>query len=283
MENDITNKIEQYLRQQREMYGENLYKLNDKKVLKGTENAEKRVSEEEVVKAEINEEKVLKNDEILEIQTPDDMKKKIKVEYPDTSGDDAFNVIPGWEMSRSLKELKEQIEHCTKCPLHKTRTNFVFGTGNPKADIVVIGEAPGAEEDATGEPFVGQAGRMLTKILESIELSRDEVFICNIIKSRPPGNRRPTAEEVEACEPYLWKQLELIKPKFILALGLTAVNTLFKKTFKMGDIRGQLMDYHGVQVLATYHPAALLRNPEWKRPVWEDVQLLKKLYEDSKK
>ncbi len=170
-----------------------------------------------------------------------------------------------------------------ECRLGDTRNSFVFGSGNPNADILIIGEAPGADEDSQGLPFVGAAGKLLTKILEAIELSRDEVYIANIIKCRPPENRRPEKDEIAQCEPYLQKQIELIKPAFILALGLTAVNTLFKKNHQMQDIRGKVMNYHGVSLLATYHPAALLRNPNWKKPAWEDVQLLRSMYDEWKK
>lgn len=185
-----------------------------------------------------------------------------------------------WNSSSSLEVLQSRICQCKRCPLGNTRTNFVFGVGNPQADIMVIGEAPGADEDAKGEPFVGRAGQLLTKILQAINFERDEVFIANILKCRPPDNRTPIPSEVEQCEPYLLKQIELIKPKFILAVGLTAANTLLKQKYKMGDIRGKIFDYHGVNMLVTYHPAALLRNPEWKKYTWEDVQLLRRLYDE---
>ncbi len=193
-----------------------------------------------------------------------------------------MSIHPQWNQSESLPILHDGIHTCMECRLGKTRTSFVFGSGNPNADIMIIGEAPGADEDAQGLPFIGAAGKLLTKILEAIELSRDEVYIANIIKCRPPENRRPEKDEIAQCEPYLQKQIELIKPAFILALGLTAVNTLFKKTHQMQDIRGKLMNYHGVSLLATYHPAALLRNPNWKKPAWEDVQLLRSMYDEWK-
>lgn len=187
-----------------------------------------------------------------------------------------------WRQAESLEVMAHCIKNCTKCKLSEYRNNVVFGTGNPNADIMVIGEGPGADEDMTGYPFVGRAGQLLTKILAAIDFSREEVYIANIVKCRPPKNRRPEADEVEACEPYLHKQIELIAPKFILALGLTAIDTLFKRKFKMGEIRGQLMEYQGIKTLATYHPAALLRNPNFKKDTWEDVKLLKKLYLESK-
>ncbi|HRK60119.1 MAG TPA: uracil-DNA glycosylase, partial [Candidatus Kapabacteria bacterium] len=154
-----------------------------------------------------------------------------------------------WQQSSSLEVLQKRICECMQCPLGKTRTKFVFGVGNPNADIMVIGEAPGADEDAKGEPFVGRAGQLLTKILQAINFEREEVFIANILKCRPPDNRTPIPSEVEQCEPYLLKQIELIKPKFILAVGLTAANTLLKQKFKMADIRGKVFDYHGVNML----------------------------------
>lgn len=190
------------------------------------------------------------------------------------------NQISNWQDSSSLDELYSKIHNCHECKLSETRTNFVFGIGNPNADIMIIGEAPGQEEDLKGEPFVGRAGQLLTNIIQAINLSREEVFIANIIKCRPPKNRRPEKEEVEKCEPYLQKQIELIKPKFILALGLTAVDTLLKSKHKMGEIRGQIFNYHNTKMIVTYHPAALLRNPNWKKDTWQDVKMLRKLYDD---
>lgn len=193
---------------------------------------------------------------------------------------DLFDTTIEWKSTSTVAELKSKIENCKNCTLGSTRKNFVFGSGNPKADIMVIGEAPGADEDEQGLPFVGRAGQLLTKILESINLKRDDVFICNILKCRPPNNRNPLPSEVEQCEPYLKKQIDLIKPQFILALGLTAVDTLLKKKHRMMDIRGSIHNYHGIKMLVTFHPAALLRNPNWKVQVWEDVKLLRKMYDE---
>ncbi len=180
-----------------------------------------------------------------------------------------------WADTTSLESLNAAICTCMNCPLGATRTNFVFGSGNPNAQLMVIGEAPGADEDEQGLPFVGRAGQLLTKILESIELPRDEVYICNILKCRPPNNRKPLQSETDQCEPYLWKQIELVKPRYILALGLTAANTLLKNKSSMKDLRGSIHDYHGIPTIVTYHPAALLRNPAWKKDTWEDVKFLK--------
>lgn len=182
--------------------------------------------------------------------------------------------------AQSLDELYQCIHTCTKCPLGTMRTNFVFGTGNPSADIVFIGEAPGADEDLKGEPFVGRAGQLLTKILAAINLERSDVYICNILKCRPPNNRTPQPSEIEQCKPYLYKQLSLIEPAFVVALGLTAAETLLGRKLKMSRVRGEWFDFYGARLLITYHPAALLRNPELKRDSWEDVQKLRRAYDE---
>ncbi len=185
-----------------------------------------------------------------------------------------------WEFAESLDELNSMICNCQKCALGATRTNFVFGVGNPKADIVVIGEAPGADEDAQGEPFVGRAGQLLNKILEATGFKREDVYICNILKSRPPGNRNPLPEEIEACKPYLDKQLKLINPKLILLLGRVAAESLLKTREPLNKLRGKVHNYKGWKVMITFHPAALLRNPHWKRPTWEDMLQFKAIYEE---
>jgi DNA polymerase len=185
-----------------------------------------------------------------------------------------------WGGAGTLDGLDKLICTCMKCALGHTRTNFVFGTGNPAATLMVIGEAPGADEDAQGEPFVGRAGQLLNKILEAIGFKREDVYICNILKCRPPGNRKPLAEEVESCIPYLRKQIALVKPKLILALGLTAAENLLATTESLGRLRGKVLQYEGTPLMVTYHPAALLRNPNWKRPTWEDVQAVRKLHDE---
>ena len=187
-----------------------------------------------------------------------------------------------WVSASALENLNDQICGCLKCSLGKTRINFVFGVGNPHADVVVIGEAPGADEDAQGEPFVGRAGQLMNKILEAVQFKREEVYICNILKCRPPNNRDPMPEEIELCEPYLWKQLEIIKPKMILCLGRIAGQALLKTNDTLTSLRGRFHDYRGIKLMVTYHPAALLRNPNWKKPTWEDVQLFRKTYDDIK-
>jgi len=200
---------------------------------------------------------------------------KIKEPQPET-----FNTIRElWSDSNSLDDLNNLICDCTKCDLQKGRNKFVFGSGNPRADIMVIGEGPGAEEDKQGLPFVGRAGQLLTDILKAINFSRDEVYIGNIVKCRPPDNRTPTSVEMDTCVPYLKKQIELIKPKAILCLGLTAALGLLKKKDSLTNMRGKVFLYEGIKVMVTYHPAALLRNPNWKRGCWEDVKQLRKMFD----
>ncbi|MEO6210087.1 MAG: uracil-DNA glycosylase [Gemmatimonadaceae bacterium] len=180
-----------------------------------------------------------------------------------------------------LAQLAELIRRCTRCDLYKTATNAVPGEGNPHAGFMCIGEAPGAQEDASGRPFFGQAGQLLTKILQAVNLSREEVFILNVLKHRPPGNRNPLPEEINACRPYLVRQVELVAPKVILALGTFAAQSLLETKLSIGKLRGSVHRYHGIPVIVTYHPAALLRNPAWKRPTWEDVQLARRILDDA--
>ena len=180
-----------------------------------------------------------------------------------------------------LVQLAELIKRCTRCDLYRTATNAVPGEGNPHAGFMCIGEAPGAQEDATGRPFFGQAGQLLTKILQAVNLTREEVFILNVLKHRPPGNRNPLPEEVSACRPYLVRQVELVAPKVILALGTFAAQSLLETKLSIGKLRGSVHRYHGIPVIVTYHPAALLRNPGWKRPTWEDVQLARRILDSA--
>jgi DNA polymerase len=185
-----------------------------------------------------------------------------------------------WARASSLASLNDLICTCLKCPLGRTRTRFVFGVGNPKATLMLVGEAPGADEDAQGEPFVGRAGQLLNKILEAIGFRREDVYICNILKCRPPNNRKPQADEVELCFPYLRKQIELVRPALILCLGLTAAENLLGTTESLGRLRGRTLRCEGIPVMVTYHPAALLRNPNWKRPTWEDVRAARALHDE---
>lgn len=176
----------------------------------------------------------------------------------------------------TLEEFEKQVSNCMECALGKTRINIVFGVGNSNADLIFIGEAPGREEDLKGEPFVGRAGRLFDRILSAIKVSRNEVYIANILKCRPPDNRSPRSEEVEKCLPYLITQIQIIKPNLIVCLGLIAAKTLLKVEYNLASLRGKVFDYHGVDLIVTYHPAALLRNPNLKGATWEDFQKIQK-------
>jgi uracil-DNA glycosylase family 4 len=182
----------------------------------------------------------------------------------------------------TLSQLNEQVQGCQHCPLWETRTNFVFGSGPGKADVAFIGEAPGRDEDIQGKPFVGKAGQLLTRIIEAIQFRREEVFIGNILKCRPPENRDPTPDEIEQCLPILEKQLQIIQPKIMCALGRIAAQTLLGTSAPLSRLRGRIHDLSGIKMIVTYHPAALLRNPHLKRPTWEDMQLLRKEYDRLK-
>ena len=179
----------------------------------------------------------------------------------------AINEVSG------LEELRSLIGECKRCPLHKGRKNLVFGEGNSRARLVFVGEAPGREEDIMGRPFVGEAGRLLTRIIENgMGLKREDVYICNVIKCRPPQNRDPEPREVAACLPFLKRQLEIIAPEVICILGRVAAQALLGKDFKITQDRGKWFEFESIPVMPTFHPAYLLRNPKAKRPVWEDVK-----------
>lgn len=176
-----------------------------------------------------------------------------------------------------LEMLAQLVAECSRCPLHATRKNAVFGEGAADARVVCVGEAPGAREDETGRPFVGRAGRLLDQLLRSVGLPRASVYICNVLKSRPPRNRDPLPQEVAACAPYLLRQLALIEPEVIVAFGAFAARTLLETKSALGRLRGRVHRYAGYPVVVTYHPAALLRNPGWIRPTWEDLQMVRRM------
>ena len=183
------------------------------------------------------------------------------------------------DKGEALDAFREEICTCTHCPLGASRNQFVFGSGNPDAGIMFVGEAPGADEDRSGLPFVGAAGQLLTKIIEAMGLPREEVYICNILKCRPPGNRDPQPEEIAQCEPYLKRQIDLVQPRVLCTLGRFAAQTLLRSDLTMGRLRQSEHRYEGIPLVATYHPAALLRNPQWKRPTWEDIKKVRRLYD----
>jgi len=190
-------------------------------------------------------------------------------------GTDLFTGDPLADMN--LAEVADMVHGCTKCRLCDRRQHAVPGEGPDTARLVVVGEGPGAKEDETGRPFVGRAGELLTEILKAIDLPRERVFICNIVKCRPPENRKPLQDEIDACVPYLYRQLELIRPAVILAMGGTAAETLLQTKQSLGALRGRIHVFRGTPLVVTYHPAALLRNPNWKKPTWDDVRIARQL------
>ena len=177
----------------------------------------------------------------------------------------------------TLDGIRADLGDCTRCKLHGGRTNLVFGVGSPAADLVFVGEAPGRDEDRQGIPFVGRAGQLLTRIIAAIGLSRDEVYIANVIKCRPPNNRNPEPDEVANCEPFLFRQLDVIRPKVVVALGGFAIRTLLRTDEAVSRLRGRVFDYRGAKLIPTFHPAFLLRSPERKRDVWEDMKRVRAL------
>jgi DNA polymerase len=190
---------------------------------------------------------------------------------------------PASDPARALLDLKAFIGDCTRCKLCTLgRKQVVFGVGDPNAQLMFVGEAPGADEDAQGEPFVGRAGQLLTKIIEAIELKRSDVYIANVIKCRPPGNRNPEPDEVATCQPFLFQQIDTIRPKVIVALGTFAAKALLQTEAPISRIRGQVFDFRGgIKLIPTFHPAFLLRSPERKRDVWEDMKKVRALLSDA--
>ena len=180
--------------------------------------------------------------------------------------------------AETLEDIHADLGDCRRCKLAQERNHIVFGDGNAKAKLVFIGEGPGAEEDRKGQPFVGAAGQLLTRIIEAIKLSRSQVYICNIIKCRPPGNRNPESDEIKTCFPFLERQIAALQPDFIIALGTFAAQTLLATATPISRLRGRFHVYKGIKVVPTYHPAYLLRNPDKKRDVWEDKKMLMKEY-----
>ena len=172
----------------------------------------------------------------------------------------------------SLERIREDLGECTRCRLHEQRNKIVFGAGNPRAELVFVGEGPGHDEDVQGLPFVGRAGKLLTQMIEAMGLTREQVYICNVVKCRPPENRRPEDDEVATCSPYLYRQLDVISPKAIVCLGATAAQALLKTKDSISRFRGTWLDYRGTKLMVTYHPAYLLRNPNAKGEVWKDLQ-----------
>ena len=204
-----------------------------------------------------------------------------KIASPDPTQPKWLTAFPESVQAMELLAFNRDICECQNCPLGKTRQNFVFGSGSSRAEVMFVGEAPGADEDAQGLPFVGKAGQLLTKIIESTKIwKRSDVFICNVLKCRPPGNRTPQPEEVEQCRPYLEEQIRIIKPKLLMALGASAAQALLKTKDSVGKMRGKWHDFEGIPLRVTYHPAALLRFDGYKKDVWEDMKELTAKYQE---
>lgn len=194
---------------------------------------------------------------------------------PSLSGETAAPMAGSQSANETLEDIRRDLGDCRRCKLWSTRTNIVFGEGNPKAELMFIGEGPGADEDATGRPFVGRAGQLLTKMIEAIDLKREAVYIANVVKSRPPGNRTPESDEVKACIPFLFRQIAAIRPKLIVALGNPAMQALLDTKIGITKMRGHFQDYPRIpeiKVMPTFHPAYLLRSPDKKREAWEDLK-----------
>jgi uracil-DNA glycosylase family 4 len=189
----------------------------------------------------------------------------------DRTGDTAVAETPA--RTWTLQEIREDIGDCTRCKLHTLgRKQIVFGVGNPKADLMFVGEGPGADEDVQGVPFVGRAGQLLTKMIEAMGFKRDDVYIANVVKCRPPENRNPDPDEIASCEPFLFRQIEAIQPKVIVALGSFAAKTLLKTSDPISRLRGRVFEYHGAQLVPTFHPSFLLRSPNQKKYAWDDLK-----------
>ncbi len=195
---------------------------------------------------------------------------KSYLEYLKEMGIEALPILP--PQKSTLNEVRADLGECKRCKLHRTRRTIVFGEGNEKAALMLVGEGPGYEEDIQGKPFVGKAGQLLTKILQSIHLEREQVYIANIVKCRPPQNRNPEPDEISSCRPFLLRQIQVIQPKIICALGTVAAQSLLQTREKITVLRGKCFDLTGIRVIPTYHPAFLLRNPERKKDVWEDMK-----------
>ena len=193
-------------------------------------------------------------------------------EYFLVKGDVIDNNAKSMQKATRLNELRKRVLECKRCPLYKSRTNLVFGEGDPNADLMFIGEAPGQEEDLQGRPFVGRAGMLLSRIIKAMGLRREEVYIANILKDRPPNNRNPKEDEIKACIGYLLEQIEIIRPRVICALGSFAAKELLKEERSISQIRGKFYNFKDIKLMPTYHPAYLLRNPQDKRLVWEDMK-----------
>lgn len=254
---ELIEKAERFIKQQQETYGKFSVDLAD------SDNSTTEI--EQTAENEDNLEDITSPGS-HQTDQPDDQKKISSVERI--------------SHCNTLGDLRTLCEESSELRTDLERTNLVFGVGNPNADLMVIGEAPGYNEDQKGEPFVGEAGQLLDKILEAINFSRDEIYIANILKHRPPNNRDPKSEEIQRSLPFFLRQIELVDPKLILCVGRISAISLLDQDTSLSKLRGEFHKFHGRELMATYHPAALLRNPKWKRPTWEDVQKLRTRYDE---
>ena len=228
----------------------------------------------EDIKAHLDHQKAIGNDylPVGEHENGQGQNPKTQNPTPKIVTDKGTKTTSSLNQEADLELLRDELGDCTRCKLHSSgRTQIVFGVGNPNADLMFVGEGPGRDEDIQGIPFVGRAGKLLTKIIEAMGLKRDDVYIANVVKCRPPENRNPETDEIETCQPFLFKQIEIIKPKVIVCLGTFSAQLLLNTEEKISKLRGQLHDFRGTKLLPTYHPAFLLRSPSMKRPVWEDM------------
>jgi DNA polymerase len=213
-------------------------------------------------------------DESLEVEAdpaPEAMPVK---QQPSSEAPEALPIIQ--DKPAVLNAIRTDIGECTRCRLHKGRTNLVFGVGNPNAELMFVGEGPGADEDAQGEPFVGRAGQLLNNMISAMGLKREDVYNANVVKCRPPGNRTPEKDECDTCSPFLLRQIQVIKPKVIVALGAVAAKNLLAVNDSMANLRGRWYDFRGARLAVTYHPAYLLRDPRQKKEAWKDLQMVMK-------
>ena len=255
---ELVEKASKFLKQQREMYGDFSVKLNEK--------AEKSIA------------KANEPEKTFETGTSENKKEVTQPKQEEKEAKESPTELIS--NCHTLEELKELCSNTEELRTDLDGTNLVFGVGNPNADLMIIGEAPGYNEDKQGEPFVGQAGQLLDKIMAAINFERSDIYIANILKHRPPDNRDPKPEERQRSLPYLIRQIELIDPKLILCVGRISATTLLDKETSLGNLRNKFHEFHGRELMVTYHPAALLYNQKYKRPTWEDVQLLRKRYDE---
>lgn len=274
-ENDLISRTIRFLNQQKEMYGAFSVKMEEASATKSQNH--KSVSKKVEVATESQKHENIENKTEVESSV---LVEEVKTEYETEEAEPELTEAELIAQCSTLEELKALCEKADALKTDLEGTNLVFGVGNPNADLMIIGEAPGFNEDKQGEPFVGEAGQLLDKIMAAIKFNREDIYIANILKHRPPDNRDPKVEERSNSLPYLLKQIELVDPKLILCVGRVSGTTLLNKDDSLKNMRSKFHKFNGRELMVTYHPAALLRNQQWKRPTWEDVQKLRKRYDE---